>query len=235
MCLNTWAKQNLLSARLDYAFQAHSIELQNIRSLLTPSLSTPLVESVLPPEPQEESTPLLPRAYSPTVLEVAQRAKKSPRCRRKLLSLQIPNWFSGTIWEAKLTKISTSGWTFSLNSYAIVDWRSPVFQATFEGRLADLQYLFSSGQASPFLRDENGATLLHVSRMSLMVLLPVDCVSVLLKVVTSTYQSFCYRKARILKRARKMGKFCFHLIESTADSIERRPPLALLHPCSYTE
>jgi hypothetical protein len=79
------------------------------------------------------------------------------------LSLRIPNWISSTIWEAELTKISTSGWTFSLTSYAIVNWYSPVFEAAFEGRLEDLQYLFSSGQASPFLRDNTGATLLHVS------------------------------------------------------------------------
>ena len=138
------------------------------------SPNTRLMGSVAPPEPHEESTTLLPTAYSHTGLEVAQRAKKSTRYRRKLLSVRIPNWISSTIWEAEVTKISTSGWTFSLNSYAVVDWNSPVFQATFNGKLADLQYLFSSGQASPFLRDDTGATLLHVSRISLMVLLPVD-------------------------------------------------------------
>jgi hypothetical protein len=165
------------------------------------------VRSVLPPEPREESTTPLPIAYSHTGLEVAKRAKKSSRNRRKLFSVRIPNWVSSTTWEAELTKVSTSGWTFSLNSYAIVNWESPVFQATFKGRLADLQDLFSSGQASPFLRDDTGATLLHVSRMSLMALLRVDRISVLLKAATSTYQSFCYRKARTLKRALPMSTF----------------------------
>lgn len=144
-------------------YKTQLVELQNIKSALTLSPNTRPVASVLPPEPQEESTSLLRTPYTCTGLEVTQRAKKLTRYRRKLLSLRIPNWISSTIWEAELTKISTSGWTFSLTSYAIVGWFSPVFQATFEGRLADLQYLFSSGQASPFLRDDTGATLLHVS------------------------------------------------------------------------
>jgi hypothetical protein len=109
-------------------FKTQLMELQNITSVLTLSPRTRSLASVLPPEPHEGSTALFGTPYGCTGLEVTQRAKKPTRYRRKLLSVRIPTWISSTIWEAELTKISTSGWTFGLTSYAIVDWKSPFFR-----------------------------------------------------------------------------------------------------------
>lgn len=51
----------------------------------------------------------------------------------------------------------------ALKVYAVLDRRAPVFEMCMCGDLEGLQVMFSSGSVSPFVIDEFGRSLLHVS------------------------------------------------------------------------
>ena len=51
----------------------------------------------------------------------------------------------------------------TLNIYSIIDWRAPIFDICCSGDLQGLQAMLSSGTVSPFVSDDSGRSLLHVS------------------------------------------------------------------------
>ena len=51
----------------------------------------------------------------------------------------------------------------ALRVYAVSNWRAPVFEMCKNGDLEGLQFMFSSGSVSPFVIDQFGRSLLHVS------------------------------------------------------------------------
>ena len=51
----------------------------------------------------------------------------------------------------------------TLNIYPIVEWIAPIFAICHRGDLQGLQALLSSGTVSPFVLDDSGRSLLHVS------------------------------------------------------------------------
>lgn len=62
-------------------------------------------------------------------------------------------------------KFSDSYWRVptALRVYAVSHWGAPVFELCKNGDLEGLQVMFSSGSVSPFVIDEDGTSLLHVS------------------------------------------------------------------------
>lgn len=75
--------------------------------------------------------------------------KIKPSFMRQVLELQLVNSFG---------RISRT-----LSTYHVLEWNAPIFKMCKDGDLEGLQVAMSSGGISPFVVDEYGETLLHVS------------------------------------------------------------------------
>ena len=59
---------------------------------------------------------------------------------------------------------SSMGWIpRSLSMYPVLDFRAPIFRMCQHGDVEGVQRAFSNGDVSPFVLDQHGMTLLHVS------------------------------------------------------------------------
>lgn len=78
-------------------------------------------------------------------------------------AFQPPWWLAGTLraCEVEMNR-SLAGWKSHLRVYSIRGSLSAPFLAAMRGDVEKLQRLFTSGKASPFDRDPNGWTVLHV-------------------------------------------------------------------------
>ncbi|CAD6452064.1 a16ff784-813b-4995-b4de-8d5ee30518a8 [Sclerotinia trifoliorum] len=96
------------------------------------------------------------------------RAKKAlPKDQRILhAKLRLP-FFSG-VWQLCGYRQSTSGWTFTLRTYNVVDRGAPIMKAAYFGDVARMQELFQTQQASLFDVNLSGCTVLHLGILSLL-------------------------------------------------------------------
>ncbi|KAJ2989574.1 hypothetical protein NUW58_g3404 [Xylaria curta] len=79
----------------------------------------------------------------------------------RTIRFQLPLWLSRTTWELQTSR-SYGNWKLNLRYYSILPYGSEVFYVAGDGTPKDLQVLFTSGLASPYVRDEYyGDTLLH--------------------------------------------------------------------------
>lgn len=83
-------------------------------------------------------------------------------------AFQPPWWLAGTLraCEVEMNR-SLAGWKSHLRVYSIRGRLSAPFIAALRGDVQELQRLFTSGKASPFDRNPEGWTILHV-RCSLL-------------------------------------------------------------------
>jgi len=84
---------------------------------------------------------------------------------RKLKArLQTRKWLFGGISRAEELYESRvqASYDFSIQVYNVIPSEYPIFRLTGVGDIAGVRELFSTGQASPFDRDENGLTVLDV-------------------------------------------------------------------------
>lgn len=109
-------------------------------------------------------TLLLQQPPQPSVVLATPNAARNhpqstPALRRKnVVRLSSPTWLSQSVWELAIER-AISGWTFSLRSYRIVPFESPVTQACLRNDVALLQQLFSRREASPFDQTQNSTDL----------------------------------------------------------------------------
>jgi hypothetical protein len=79
--------------------------------------------------------------------------------------LGLPIWVTSKVFEIQ-GKRAYGGWQWVFRTYNIRPCDDPVFEFAKDGDLDGLRQVFSSGIASPFVRDELGMTLLSVSGLS---------------------------------------------------------------------
>ena len=54
------------------------------------------------------------------------------------------------------------GWNYNIQIYNVLPDTAPILGMVRRGNIEGVQHLFSTGQASPFVRDRSGWTLLDV-------------------------------------------------------------------------
>ena len=74
---------------------------------------------------------------------------------------RLPRWLANQAWDF-CAKKAYNGWDFQLRQYVIIPSDSLAFQYIEQGNVRGLQELFSKREASPWMYDEYGWTLLHV-------------------------------------------------------------------------
>lgn len=78
-------------------------------------------------------------------------------------SFRVPKWLFGVSRAIDVYETSTiMEWNYNIQIYDVLPDSSPIFQMIYDGSIEGVQHLFSRGQASPFVRDSNGWTLLDV-------------------------------------------------------------------------
>lgn len=80
---------------------------------------------------------------------------------RDRLRFRTPTWLMSRVWEVRV-KEACSGWMLGLSSYHIRARDALVFKYARDGDIQNLQQLFDEKKASPFDRNLDGKTLLHV-------------------------------------------------------------------------
>jgi hypothetical protein len=159
-------------AHHDWA-QAHQQELQQLRVIVSQSqeiilssrnLEEPINQAARPIEkisPSSESrSPANTNQTEATYQKSKSLSKRQNRLKARFL---IPGWLFGVsraieIYETR----ANAGWNFHIQMYNVVPYDSPIFKMAEDNCVFDIQQLFSTGQASPFDRDEYGWTVLDV-------------------------------------------------------------------------
>jgi hypothetical protein len=106
--------------------------------------------------------------YSPlSTNEVQQKYQKFKSNSKRELNLrlrfQTPKWLFGVTRVIELYEgQANAGWNFNIQVYKVVPHDSPIFTMAADGDIHGIKHLFSTGQASPFDRDEWGRTVLDV-------------------------------------------------------------------------
>jgi hypothetical protein len=89
---------------------------------------------------------------------------RSKRRKKLKARIQTPKWLFGVSRAIEIYESgATAGWNFNIQVYNVVPSGSPQFRMAKFGDLVGIQYLFSTGQASPFDRNPIGCTILDVS------------------------------------------------------------------------
>lgn len=92
---------------------------------------------------------------------VVNRPKRKRKSGSTSWSISVPAWWMNRVWTFQLQRYY-GGWDHSFRSYCIVSGDSHAFECVRFGNVAELQRLFTSGHASPYMMDKFGYTLLHV-------------------------------------------------------------------------
>ncbi|KAK2023781.1 hypothetical protein LX32DRAFT_697672 [Colletotrichum zoysiae] len=103
--------------------------------------------------------PRLP-SYKPTPTGQVATVSHRDRCEWSL-SLQLPAWISGSVWEMQVCWSMTGGWQQSLRSFGVRSRHSAIFAVVKKGDVKGMMAMFSKGEASPLDRDEKGSNLLY--------------------------------------------------------------------------
>ncbi|KAK1961072.1 hypothetical protein LY78DRAFT_662429 [Colletotrichum sublineola] len=103
--------------------------------------------------------PRLP-SYKPTPTGQVATASRKDRSEWGL-SLQLPAWISGAVWEIQICWSIAGGWQQSLRSFSVRSKHSAIFAVVKKGDVTSMMAMFSKGEASPLDRDEKGSNLLY--------------------------------------------------------------------------
>ncbi|KAF7544124.1 hypothetical protein G7Z17_g10200 [Cylindrodendrum hubeiense] len=134
--------------------------------------------------------------------------------------IQWPSWLSGSIYEIE-SNPGFGGWMYNFRTYNIVPTNSEIILRIENGDKDGALELFNSGKASPFDKDEGGASLLSASSRS-------SSKEIVLMIWQYAAKSNSYETCKLLLR---MG-----LHEPLAQPIERKEggPLCMLVFGSYS-
>lgn len=75
--------------------------------------------------------------------------------------LKLPGWITETIWDFQAYR-AYNGWKVSLRPWNTRPSDTPIFTYAENGMLREMLEAFRDNLASPWDRDEDGETLLHV-------------------------------------------------------------------------
>ncbi|PMD22508.1 hypothetical protein NA56DRAFT_598150 [Hyaloscypha hepaticicola] len=159
-------------AHYDWA-KAHQYELQQLRAIVTQSTETILSTASFQTSSQrllaeDETTPTTCESHSLSTTELRhvyqKRSSRYTRRERFRVRVQVPKWLFGLSHAIEIYGYqATSGWNFSIQVYNVVPYDSPIFTMARKGDIVSIRHLFSTGQASPFDRNEWGLTLLDLA------------------------------------------------------------------------
>jgi hypothetical protein len=158
-------------AHHDWA-RTHQQELQQLRIIVGHAEENKL----LAPSEQNISQPILTavEAGPPTIeagdfgtKELQTKSRKPSNHSARHLKLKarfwIPKWLFGVSRAIDVYETSAiMGWNYSIQVYNVLPYEAPIFRMVLDGNIEEIQHLFSTGQASPFVRDNGGWTLLDV-------------------------------------------------------------------------
>lgn len=75
--------------------------------------------------------------------------------------IQWPSWIAATRFEF-LSNPTASGWNYQYRVYNIISPTSEIINRVRKGDIKGVRELFDTGKASPFDKDDEGNSLLHV-------------------------------------------------------------------------
>jgi hypothetical protein len=158
-------------AHHDWA-RTHQQELQQLRSIVAHAEENKL----LGPSEQNASQPILTafEAGPPTIAagdsgtkELQSKSREPSNHSTRHLKLKarfwIPKWLFGVARTIDVYETSAvMGWNYNIQIYNVLPDTAPIFGMVLIGNIEGVQHLFSTGKASPFVRDSYGWTLLDV-------------------------------------------------------------------------
>jgi hypothetical protein len=158
-------------AHHDWA-RAHQQELQQLRIIVAHAKG----DGLLAPSEQNASQPILTafEAGPPTIAagdsgtkELQSKSRKPSNHSTRHLKLKarfwVPKWLFGVSRAIDVYETSAvMGWNYNIQIYNVLPGTAPIIGMVRRGNIEDVQHLFSTGQASPFVRDSYGWTLLDV-------------------------------------------------------------------------
>ena len=118
----------------------------------TPSQLTILNQSNTGTESLATYSMTRPQAYG---VKVARRRNAVK------LTAKLPGWLLSSAYDICLSR-SYSGISFQIRAWNTIDHRSEILRLVESGNVGAVLALFRQGKASPFDRDPDGRTLLHV-------------------------------------------------------------------------
>lgn len=174
-----WELQKI---RQQEAMQDMKQEFRDIRAVIAESTNWYLTShqsKEVESEPLEfqEVVTYHPRLVGPTSCRPRQnKSQRKLECKLQLLDAEVKRQSQSTdrlhqsSWWSFLKRMTEATGVWSLlgkeilgkPSYYFIDYHSPVVRYIQEGNLSGVQELFSTGQATPFDREEIGKTLLQV-------------------------------------------------------------------------
>jgi hypothetical protein len=112
------------------------------------------------------STPSKSESHA-NIAQQIQNCRKYKRHSNRNLKLkalfQTPKWLFGVSRAIEICESrAASGWIFNIQTFNVVSVNSPIMKMARIGDVVGIQQLFSTRQASPFDRDEQGRTVLDV-------------------------------------------------------------------------
>lgn len=150
------SERTIASIKLTFnrALAEQSIMFQQVLSTIQARGASSLVQE------QNHSTTVVPSEWIMTSRKTKHRAS------RKVFSVHLPGWLFGRVWNISMARAS-GGLNLSLQHWATVEPRAPVFEACEKGDLAEVRKLIASGRASPRdrIRSVTSTSLLDVSLM----------------------------------------------------------------------
>jgi hypothetical protein len=158
-------------AHHDWA-RAHQQELQQLRVLVAHAKENKLIA----PSEQNASQPILTtvEAGLPTIeaedsstKELQSKPRKFSNHSARHLKLKarfwVPKWLFGVSRAIDVYETSAvMGWNYNIQIYNVLPNSAPIFDMVLSGNIEGIQGLFTTGQASPFVRNSSGWTLLDV-------------------------------------------------------------------------
>ena len=152
--------------------QAHQQELEQLRVIVAQSTETILSSASFQNADRRlliavETTPPGCESKSLSTNGAQNNRQKSLFQSKRRIKLkarfQTPKWLFGVSRAIEIyDSQANSGWNFNIQIYNVVPAESPIFEMVRDGDIVGIQHLFSTRQASPFDREENGWTLLDV-------------------------------------------------------------------------
>jgi hypothetical protein len=158
-------------AHHDWA-RTHQQELQQLRVIVAHAEQNKL----LAPSEQNASQPILTtveaglrtiEAGDSSTKELQSKSRKFSSHSARHLKLKarfwVPKWLFGVSSAIDVYETSAiMGWNYSIQVYNVLPLWAPIFDMVRMGDIEGVQGLFTTRQASPFVRDSYGWTLLDV-------------------------------------------------------------------------
>jgi hypothetical protein len=158
-------------AHHDWA-RAHQQELQQLRIIVAHAKG----DGLLAPSEQNASQPILTafEAGPPTIAagdsgtkKLQSKSRKPSNHSTRHLKLKarfwVPKFLFGVSRAIEVYETSAiMGWNYIIQVYNVLPFEAPIFSMIRGGDIEGVQGLFATGQASPFVRNNYGWTLLDV-------------------------------------------------------------------------